>query len=164
MDVSTDWVNGANLIEDGDTIWGLIMVLLPFTPVAILGVGAVLVAFFDNGCKGCFCYGPLAVALYIPGVVLCTAGYMLFVLVTGFLKVLNPEIETFSEEDLGKEKFCGLRGEIILQIPPMLRMAEVATESYPQSILGESHCPVPNVKNHLPNNNHSTPPQASTSK
>ena len=142
MDVSTDWVNGANLIEDGDTIWGLIMVLLPFTPVAIVGFMIVLFAFACgcwSGWKGC-CLGPLALVLYIPGVVLGTVGYMLFVLVTGFLKVLNPEVETLSEEDLEDALICGLDGEKILRIPPLLRMAEVATESYPQSILGEFHC------------------------
>ena len=112
------------------------MVLLPFTPVAIVGVGVVLYFFFGVGCLGC-CFGPLAVVLYIPGVVLGTVGYMLFVLMSGFLKVLNPEIETFSKDDLEKELFCGLNGETVRNMPPLLRMAEVATEAYPQSILGE---------------------------
>merc|ERR550532_3140884 len=34
------------------------------------------------------------------------------------------------------ELFCGFDNGEILKFPPLLRMAEVVTESYPQSILG----------------------------
>ena len=161
MDVSTDWVNGVNLIEDGDTIWGLVMSLLPFVPGAIMGFFAVIAAAFDEDTwKGKCLTGLLGIILYVPGVIICTPLYMLFVLVSGFLKVLNPEIETLPEEDLGKKQFCGADGGDILKIPPLLRMAEVAMESYPQSTLGEFHFnpqsketfanqyPLANVKRH----------------
>ena len=145
-----------NLIKDGHIIWGLLMVLLPFAPAAIVGVFLVFEdAVSKDTWKKKSKYGFLGLVLLVPGVIICTPLYMLFVLVTGFLKVWNPEIET--DEDLGKEQFCCLDGRTILQIPPLLRMAEVVMESYPQSILGEFHCPVPNIKSHLPNKDHRPP-------
>ena len=119
------------------------MVLLPFAPAAIVGVFLVFEdAVSKDTWKKKSQYGFLGLVLLVPGVIICTPLYMLFVLVTGFLKVWNPEIETLPEEDLGKEQFCCLDGRTILQIPPLLRMAEVVMESYPQSILGEFHCPI----------------------
>ena len=119
-------MNGVTLIEDGHIIWGLLMVLLPFAPAAIVGVFLVFEdAVSKDTWKKKSQYGFLGLVRLVPGVIICTPLYMLFVLVTGFLKVWNPEIETLPEEDLGKEQFCCLDGRTILQTPPLLRMAEV---------------------------------------
>ena len=74
--------------------------------------------------------GLLAVVLYIPGVVLSTALYMLFVLTAGFAKVLNPEIESQPDREL----FLDI--DFIAKYPPLLRMGEVVGESYPQAAIG----------------------------
>ena len=74
----------------------------------------------------------LVVVLYIPGVILSTALYMLFVLTAGFAKVLNPEIESQPDSDL----FPGFNGGNIAFYPPLLRMGEVVGESYPQAAIG----------------------------
>ena len=139
-----------NLINEGHTFWGIIMVSLPFTPVAIVGLyplgyalGTAVV--FGGGLAGlvismlmdcCWLVGfvvgfpcgcllgavPLCLALgfglafYIPGVIVCTAGYILFVLGSGCIKAVKPDIESHDD---------------------VLRTAEVASVSYPQSILGE---------------------------
>ena len=75
--------------------------------------------------------------LYIPAVLICTPAYILFVLISGCVKVLLPDIESFSDSDLLEEVAFGLKLKDFKEIPNMLRTAEVTTESYPQSILGK---------------------------
>ena len=74
----------------------------------------------------------LAVVLYVPGVVLSTALYMLFVLTAGFVKVLNPEIDSQPDREL----FLGIDGNVVAKGPAWLRMGEVVGESYPQAAIG----------------------------
>ena len=163
-DVTTDWINGVNLIKNGDVIWGAIMVALPFTPMALVGIPLVVIALlqpvwaglgvledwlknchwlakivvgFLGGCLYVLLALALALVLYLPGVVIGTAGYMLFVLGSGCLKVVKPELESLKDD---YKVLPGVEAEIFKELPPMLRMAEVATESYPQSILGEFDC------------------------
>ena len=153
-------MNGLNLINDGHPFWGIIMVSLPFTPVAMVGLVAfmaflsyafdkskpVIEWFCDLG-PCCCCFGcPLAamllslaaisigLVLYIPGVVLFTAGYILFVLGSGCIKVVRPDIESLDDDD---DVLGCIPPEFVNKATPILRTAEVATESYPQSILGE---------------------------
>ena len=157
-----------NLINEGHTFWGIIMVSLPFTPVAIVGLyplgyalGTAVV--FGGGLAGlvismlmdcCWLVGfvvgfpcgcllgavPLCLALgfglafYIPGVIVCTAGYILFVLGSGCIKAVKPDIESLDD----KHKVLGcIPPGFVNKTTPVLRTAEVASESYPQSILGE---------------------------
>ena len=125
------------------------MVSLPFTPLAIVGV--ILVFYFcfpvcfneDEEATYHWWQGPLALLLYIPGVVIGTPIYMIIVLVSGCVKVVKPELASTPEDDSeDKSYFCCIDGDIIFNMvakwTPMLRMGEVATESYPQSVLGES--------------------------
>ena len=158
-----------NLINEGHTFWGIIMVSLPFTPVAIVGLyplgyalGTAVV--FGGGLAGlviskaqldcCWLVGfvvgfpcgcllgavPLCLALgfglafYIPGVIVCTALYLLFVLGSGCIKALRPDIETLDNDD---KVLCCVKPGSLNRTTATLRTAEVATESYPQSILGE---------------------------
>ena len=135
LDVTTDYVNGANLINNGDTIWGAILVTLPFVPMALLGLVfllGVMVGFDDDNRLVRCSKRLLAVVLYVPGVILSTALYVLFVLTAGFAKVLNPEIESQPDREL----FPGFNGEDIANFPPLLRMGEVVGESYPQAAIG----------------------------
>ena len=154
-------MNGLNLINDGHPFWGIIMVSLPFTPVAIVGLAPLTIAFFkaaDVAGKfynipkdycgsrvgllfgflfGCVVLGlgaGLSLALYILGVVLCTAGYILFVLGSGCIKAARPDIESLDRKD--KVLGC-IKPKHVNKYTPVLRTAEVASESYPQSILGE---------------------------
>ena len=141
------------------------MVALPFTPMALAGIALVVLAFgigmlngleilakwlknchwlaqIVGGCLGlCLTVSlalALALALYLPGVVIGTAGYMLYVLGAGCVKVVKPEVES---PDFEERVLMGcVSAKDVKKIPPMLRMAEVATESYPQSILGEFNC------------------------
>ena len=133
LDVTTDYVNGANLINNGDTIWGAILVTLPFVPMALLGFAFLLFGDFDGKNRLTRCSKRLlALVFYVPGVVLSTALYMLFVLTAGFAKVLNPEIESQPDREL----IPGFDGDVIAKFPPFLRMGEVVGESYPQAAIG----------------------------
>ena len=106
---------------------------LPFLPMAFVGFLYLLFRDFDGEDRLTRCSKRLlAVVFYIPGVVLSTALYMLFVLTAGFAKVLNPEIESQPDREL----FLGIDGENIVKLPPLLRMGEVVGESYPQAAIG----------------------------
>ena len=142
-DVTTDLVNGVNLIIDGHVIWGICMVALPFLPAALAMVGGVpffvMMGLPDKfGCCLavclCSCLSPI---LYIPAVLVCTPVYILYILISGCVKVFFPDIESFSEEDLDEEVAFGWRFEAFAEYPNLLRTAQVVTESYPQSILGK---------------------------
>ena len=142
-DVTTDLVNGVNLIIDGHVIWGICMVALPFLPAAIAMVGAVPLGVMgvldvNFGCCLavclCSCLSPI---LYIPAVLICTAVYILYILISGCVKVFYPDIESFSEEDLDEKVAFGWRLEDFAEYPNLLRTAQVVTDSYPQSVLGK---------------------------
>ena len=67
-DVGTDLVNGHNLIETGDPIWGTLMISLPFLPALILGILLVLMAIGQkNWCTLC-----LVLLFFVPLVALAT--------------------------------------------------------------------------------------------
>ena len=118
-DVTTDWVNGANLINNGDTIWGALMVVAPFTP-AVLWCLFLGYTFLED--KE-WCKILLGFIFFVPAVVFFTAGYMLIVLVSGCAKVVYPD--DVEDDELDEKS------------PAFLRIAEVAAESYPQSVLGK---------------------------
>ena len=126
-DVVTDWVNGYNLYQDGHVIWGSLTAALPFLPIAIGLLFMAFVSFKDDGPCRTF----LILLFFVPGVLICTPLYMLYVLVIGFVKVWKPE----QKDDL---PCCCIKiDDIFLTfLPPILRMAEVVAESYPQSVLG----------------------------
>ena len=124
-DVVTDWINGYNLYQDGHVIWGSLTAALPFLPIAIAGIFLAYMACY----KAKWWQRFVTLLLYIPGVLICTPLYMLYVLVIGFVKVWKPE----QKDDL---LFCGINMDSGLIITPILRMGEVVAESYPQSVLG----------------------------
>ena len=118
-DVTTDWINGANLINNGDTIWGALMVAAPFTPAAIFCLwGGYQLLDNKEWCK--FLLGFI---FFVPAVVVLTAGNIITVLFSGCKKIFDPDV--------------GDESELSPTSPAFLRIAEVATESYPQSVLGK---------------------------
>ena len=123
-DVVTDWINGYNLFQDGHVIWGSLTAALPFLPIAIAGLFLAFIAGYNAKWWQRF----VILLLYIPGVLICTPLYMLYVLVIGFVNVWKPE----QRDDLQDSWTSGL----LTVIPSILRMGEVVAESYPQSILG----------------------------
>ena len=145
-------MNGVNLINDGHPFWGIITVSLTFTPVAIVGLypflpllGYGLTAFATCSAATCCLCSPcgllllclaiiFGLALYIQVVIGGTALYLLFVLGSGCIKALRPDIESLDEDD---KVLCCVKPGLVNRATPVLRTAEVATESYPQSILGE---------------------------
>ena len=134
-DVTTDWVNGANLIISGDVIWGICMVALPFLPAAIVGLIGISVYL----AKKAWCRALLSAIIYVPFVLIGTPAYMLFVLVSGCYKVVKPDIEFTLEGNYDSE--VDTVDKMFAEISPLLRMGEVAAESYPQSVLGEQSVP-----------------------
>ena len=128
-DVVTDWVNGYNLFQDGHIIWGCLTAALPFLPMAIGGLFIAFIAFKKK--EWCPLFATLL--FFVPGVLICTPLYMLYVLVIGFVKVWKPEHK--QKDDL---PFCGIEieKEFMTVLPSVLRMAEVVAESFPQSVLG----------------------------
>ena len=137
-DVTTDWVNGANLIISGDVIWGICMVALPFLPAAIVGLIGISVYL----AKKAWCRALLSAIIYVPFVLIGTPAYMLFVLVSGCYKVVKPDIELTLEDDFNPNDENADEMDMVFSFfSPALRMAEVATESYPQSVLGEQSVP-----------------------
>ena len=123
----TDWVNGSNLIINGDVIWGALTVALPFLPMT---VSMLFLAFSkqigklvpDLIGKVYWCRVLLLLIFLLPAAALATPIYMGFVLFAALAKLYNPlmddghEVKTFSA---------------------LFRMAEVVGESYPQALLGE---------------------------
>ena len=123
-DVGTDLVNGHNLIETGDPIWGTLMISLPFLPALILGILLMLMAMGQkNWCTLCF-----VLLFFVPLVALATPLYILLVLIIGLSRVVSPDFSwTFFGFDL------------TTSLNSMLRMLEVTGESYPQLVLGEKN-------------------------
>ena len=72
----TDWVNGANLImdPDGHIIWGTIMCIMPFAPMAIIGP-VIGIEWNKKEHTGC-CGKMVMLMLYLPGVAIATPIYM----------------------------------------------------------------------------------------
>ena len=134
-DVTTDWVNGANLIISGDVIWGSCMVALPFLPAAI----ACLLLISEPLIRKQWCKALFGAIIYVPCVLIVTPAYMLFVLVSGCYKVVKPDIEFTLEGNYDSE--VDTVDKMFAEISPLLRMGEVAAESYPQSVLGEQSDP-----------------------
>ena len=67
-DVVTDWLNGSNLIQEGQIVWGWVMVLLPFLPGAVVGLYVAWFALKDQE----YCKFLLILLFFVPGVVLGT--------------------------------------------------------------------------------------------
>ena len=122
-DVGTDIVNGYNLIQEGHTVWGTIMCALPLAPVGIIGP-LFLLPEGDNKLRRIL----LILLLYVPAVPIGTLCYILWV--PGALKVWNPNL---SEVD---DVMFGMEGELLLNFAALFRIAEIVTESCPQSSLG----------------------------
>ena len=115
---------------NGDVIWGGIMVALPFLPmtVALLWISFLGLNNKDNWWKGL-----LLLIFLLPVVALGTPVYMVFILLAGFGRLVNPQIGD-DDEVLG-----GLmEGDTVKMFAPLFRMVEVVGESYPQALLGES--------------------------
>ena len=121
-DVTTDWVNGANLINNGDTIWGALMVVAPFTPAVLWCLFLGYKYLYNKE----WCKFLLGCIFFVPAVVLFTAYSMFMVMSFGCFKAVNPHFGPHGDE-----------GELDPSSPSFLRIAEVATESYPQSVLGK---------------------------
>ena len=129
-DAITDWVNGSNLILNGDLIWGGIMVSLPVLPMTIFLLWVAFANLTDKDGR----WKRLLLLLFLfPAAAVCTPLYMCFILLAGFARLIKPQMR--DEEKL----LCGLlEGEYVNTLSPTLRMLEVVGESYPQALLGES--------------------------
>ena len=127
-DVATDWVNGSNLIEDEHIIWGTVMCILPLVPSAIY---VPVLAFGDFNVRRWYSIVAFLI-LYIPLVAILTPLYIGFVLLTGILKVWDPELSKKEDVLFGKD------GGNLIFYSSLFRITEIVTESCPQSILGES--------------------------
>ena len=130
LDVVTDWVNGSNLIINGDLIWGGLMVSLPFLPMTIM-----MLNFAFLGFAQAWCLGLLALIFVLPAAVLATPCYMVIVLFGGILKLYAPLYE--DAEDIMRGPIAGCWQDF-KDSPVDLRMFEMVGESYPQALLGES--------------------------
>ena len=122
-------MNGYNLIEEGHTIWGTIMCVLPLAPVGIVGP-----LYFYGNQDDKFCAIFLILLLYVPALPIGTVCYIIFVLVVGAMKVWNPNLSEVDDDIM----FVG-DGEDIVNYAVLFRIAEIVTESCPQSSLGTMH-------------------------
>jgi hypothetical protein len=122
-DVITDWVNGANLILNGDVIWGGLMVALPFLPTIIV---LLYFAFLLLSDKDTWWLGLFLLVCLLPAAALCTPIYIGSILLAALLRLHKPQMGD-------QEK---LLSKLVKAWSPMLRMVEVVGESYPQAILG----------------------------
>ena len=87
-DVTTDWVNGYNLIKEEHIIWGSFMCIFPFAPAALVGP---VIAF--NALERIRKTRVLVILIfYVPGVLLATPVYMMFIFFAGALKLWNPKL------------------------------------------------------------------------
>ena len=127
-DIVTDWLNGSNLIYEGHVIWGWVMVLLPFLPGVIAFLGLAWQALTDKKYKQCF----FILLFFVPGVVLGTPLYMVFVILVSCAKFYKPVLAE-------NEKVLGCFDEKTLKaFGPGVRMGEVVGESCPQAMLSRS--------------------------
>ena len=128
MDVITDWVNGSNLIINGDVIWGGIMVSLPFLPMTIVMLFIAFESIARKSWKGF-----LLLIFLLPSAAFFTPLYIFTVFLAALLRLYHPLIED-------EEKVLGgwVDGEAVKHFPAQLRMVEVVGESYPQALVGES--------------------------
>ena len=124
----TDFVNGSNLIINGDVIWGGLMVALPFLPmlIAMLWLAFSFLTGKDNRC-----WGLLLLIVSLPAAVLGTPLLWIWVLLAALLKLYDPVMK---EEN---RRSFWLNDPFVKDIPALLRMGEVVGESYPQALLGE---------------------------
>merc|ERR1719341_8059 len=118
MDVITDWVNGRNLIINGDIIWGGIMVSLPFLPMTIVLLYAVFIRIADKEYR---CGALLLLLFLLPAAALFTPVYMVFILLVGLGRLVKPQI------GWNERVLCGLLDAWNVEefkgfVPPMLRM------------------------------------------
>ena len=131
MDVVTDWVNGSNLIINGDVIWGGLMVALPFCPMTIIMLQLALETFnwHSKPCGGLF-----VLIFVLPAAVLATPLYMGIVLFGAILRLWAPLYE--DAEDVMRGPIAGCWQDL-KDMPIQFRMVEMVGESYPQALLGE---------------------------
>ena len=120
-DVITDWVNGSNLIINGDVIWGGIMVSLPFLPMTIVLLYGAFVFLADKESR---CCGLFLLLFLLPLAALSTPIYMGFIVLAALVRLFVPQAE--EDELLGG------------WLSPALRMLKGVGESCPQALLGES--------------------------
>ena len=126
-DVVTDWLNGSNLIQEGHVAWGLVMVMLPFLPGAVVGVYVVWSLFHKKEYFKFF----LSVLFYVPGVVLGTPYYMIIVILASCVKLFKPDLD---KED---KVFGWIDAGFFKTVGPGFRMGEIVGESCQQSMLGK---------------------------
>ena len=101
------------------------MCALPLAPIGIIGP---LIILEDADNKLCAIL--LILLLYVLAVPIGTVCYIVFVLVAGAMKVWNPNL---SEVD---DVMFGMDGELFVGFAAIFRIAEIVTESCPQSSLG----------------------------
>ena len=118
-------MNGYNLIEEGHTIWGTIMCSLTLAPIGIMGPLLILYSAENK-----LCTILLILLLYVLAVPIATVCYILFVLVVGAIKVWTPNLSEVEDVMFGQD------GDLFLYAANMFRIAEIVTESCPQSGLG----------------------------
>ena len=125
-------MNGYNLIEEGHTIWGTIICLLTLAPIGIVGpiIAFTWPGWAGNKIRAIF----LILLLYVPALPIGTVCYIIFVLVAGIMKVWNPNLSEVDDHIM----FI-FDGEDIVNYAAVFRIAEIVTESCPQSSLGTLH-------------------------
>ena len=143
-DVTTDWINGANLIEEGHLVWGWLMVLTPFLPVAVVCWTRILQNIHEKwpGCAGFFCcllsFAPFVAVATLIG----TPIYLILTFLTHCIRLVIPEgvhpVHDDDDDDDDDEDsvHCCSCDALFREVGPMLIMAEIVGEACPQSMLG----------------------------
>ena len=130
-DVSTDWINGVNLIQEGHLMWGCLMLLATFLPVAI---GSAMFFISEAGWWGFFVY----LVVFVPVVAIGTPLYIILTFLTHCIRLVCEEgvhpVDDF-DDDHDHVGCCGC-DNILRETGPMFIMAEIVGEACPQSILG----------------------------
>ena len=109
------------------------MVSMPFLPMTI---ALLWLAFFILFGKEGRWVGLLLLLLLPLLVAIATPTYMIFSIVAGFVKFVEPVIEDDNDDVDGLSVFSSL-SEFVNVFAPIFRMLELVGESYPQALLGE---------------------------
>ena len=119
LDVGTDVYNAVNYIQQGDPVWGWMMLAFIALPMLVFFVGMVIVAMKDNSWWETLLY----LLVCLPVSVNATPVYILYVIYAGARRVVQP--------DWTGDSFMNTN------MAAWMKSLEIALESGPQSCLGK---------------------------
>ena len=122
FDVGSDIYNGVNFIDDGNPIWGAVILGVIFIPMTVLYVGIAIKVETSSPCEKLLIL-LLAPILAVPAIPIMTVGYIVYVAYVFARKCVQPGFHDKDEEH--KYSWAG-----------MFKLLEAVAEANLQAVLG----------------------------